>query len=551
MTTTKGSTVPPEGMDALTACLLPHSALLGPGAAGFQGRLSRIAERWVKGGFVGPPASAPEDSDGPPDPGLADPEAIDLVKVTHLDDLREAAEWAANARFLGTEQRAALTLLTDVLAIGAAPLLPAYLSEKAAEAILDSFPDVSGPPVTLWRPVAGRASSGLWSAILWNRIAGDPQELHAGPECVAAAVAAAEILDRTLGELLDAIAVGCGVGAWHRDAVGAAMERSGIHPPGALAPVATAAAVGRLNGIGARNMAQALRRASALTPMHPYRASTEGKSAKLLFGAFGQTLGAATVLNIKHPFGLLPAPSLSRRARLPGLEAFAPRDATRAVHGIALKKFPASRAVQSVLAAIEKLPRIAPDAIQSIRVETYPFSAAISGWARPDTGPIAMQSHIPTAVALMIEARSARTPFAAGSFPASRDPATTSLAERTVVEPHEFGDAGAPASRRVRWAKVSIRPKAGPDLTASSGPPFAPAPPGSIRDRFANMGRGAAVRDPHQLPYSAPVRSLFETESPASHPVPPGADDPLPESGDSEGAGGGSEPRRPTLFPQS
>ena len=503
-------------VDALADCLMPHPASLGSRAAGFRSWLVRLAGRWVRAGITGPPPIAPEGREGPPDPADVDSDSVNLVRATHLDDIREAAEWTASARFLSTERRAAMNLLTDVLAIGAAAPLPAFLTGEEEDAVLDSFPDASAPSVTLWRPVDGRESAGIWSAILWNRLVGDPQELHAGPECIAAAVAAAEARDRTLGELLDAIVVGCGVGSWHRDAVGAAMEEAGIHTPGALAPVATAAAVGRLEGIGARNLAQSIRRASALTPMHPYRASTEGTSAKLLFGAFGQLLGAAAALSIKNPIGLLPAPSLSRRSRREGLAPFDPRLATRAIHQISLKKFPGSRAVQSVLAAIEKLPRIPPEAIESITVETYPFSATVSGWSRPDTGPIAMQSHIPTAVALLLEARGQRLPFAAGRYPVARDPATVALAERVIVHSHEFGETGAPPSRRIRWAKVTIRPKAGPNLAASSGPPFAPPPSGSIRDRFANLTRGATVRDPHQFPYSAPVRDLFPKEVPAA-----------------------------------
>jgi len=389
--------------------------------------------------------------------------------------------------------------------------------------------------------VEGRGSAGIWSAIVWNRLVGDCQELHAGPECIAAAVATAEVRERTLGELLDAIIVGCGIGSWHRDAVGTAMEAAGIHSPGALAPVATAAAVGRLEGIGARNLAQSIRRASALTPLHPYRAYSDGTSAKLLFGAFGQLLGAAATLTLKNPIGLLPAPSLSRRSRHPGVAPFDPRTATRAIHTVALKKFPGSRAVQSALAAMEKLPRIDPETVESISVETYPFSATVSGWSRPDTGPIAMQSHLPTAVALWLEARYRRVPFSADHYPRFRDPGTITLADRVVVQPHEFGEAGAPSSRRIRWAKVTIRSKASPDLTASSGPPFAPPPPGAIRDRFANLTRGAAVRDPHQFPYSAPVRSFVGGDRPAAprEPAttvlpavePTGSDDPAQESG--------------------
>ncbi len=539
--TPEGPPVSRESVDALVDCLMPHPAALGSRAAGFRGWLERLADGWVRAGITGPQRPAPEGGAGPPDPADVDPDAVNLVGATHLEDVRDAAEWAASARFLGNERRGAMTLLTDVLAIGAAEPLPAFLDGSEARGVLDAFPGGSAPSATLWRPVEGRRSAGIWSAMVWNRLVGDPQELHAGPECVAAAVATAEARDRSLGELLDAIVVGCGIGSWHRDAVGTAMEEAGIHSPGALAPVATAAAVGRLEGIGARNLAQSMRRAAALTPLHPYRAFSDGASAKLLFGAFGQLLGAAATLSIKNPIGLLPAPSLSRRSRQPGVAPFDPRTATRAIHAIALKKFPGSRAVQSVLAAMEKLPRIDPGSVESISVETYPFSATVSGWSRPDTGPIAMQSHIPTAVALWLEARYRRAPFSADRYPRFRDPATITLAERVTVQAHEFGQAGAPSSRRIRWAKVTIRSKAGPDLTASSGPPFAPPPPGAIRDRFANLTRGAAVRDPHQFPHSAPVRSFLGRElpdtpqEPATTVLPPvepaGSGDPAEESG--------------------
>ena len=537
-----------ESVDALVRCLMPHPAALGSRAAGFRSWVERVAGGWVRAGITGPQRLTPEGQPGPPDPADVDPDSINLARATHLDDVRDAAEWAASARFLGPERRVAMTLLTDVLAIGAAEPPSAFLGGGEAKGILDSFGGGSAPSVALWRPADGRSSAGIWSAILWNRLVGDPQELHAGPECIAAAVASAEAHDRTLGELLDAIAVGCGIGNWHRDAVGTAMEEAGIHSPGALAPVAAAAAVGRLEGIGARKLAQSIRRASALTPLHPYRAFSDGASAKLLFGAFGQLLGAAVALSIKNPIGLLPTPSLSRRSRRPGVTPFDARTATRAIHTVALKKFPGSRAVQSVLAAMEKLPRVDPETVESVTVETYPFSATVSGWSRPDTGPIAMQSHIPTAVALWLEARHRRVPFGADHYPRFRAPGTITLAERVKVQAHEFGEAGAPSSRRIRWAKVTIRSRAGPDLTASSGPPFAPPPPGAIRDRFANLTRGAAVRDPHQFPYSASVRSFLGKEQPAAPRKPPATVLPAVEPAGSGDAAQGSRSEADSLF---
>ena len=540
MMTSPGSPVSRESVEALVRCLMPHPAALGSRAAGFRNGLQRFVGGWVRAGIAAPLHPSREGQPGPPDPTKVDLDSINLVGATHLEDVRDAAEWAASARFLGAERRVAMTLLTDVLAIGAAEPLSSFLAGGVAEGMLDSFGDGSAPTVTLWRPAAGRSQAEIWSAILWNRVAGDPHELHAGPECIAAAVAAAEARDRTLGELLDAIVVGCGIGNWHRDAVGTAMEEAGIHSPGALAPVATAAAVGRLEGIGARNLAQSIRRASALTPLHPYLAFSDGANVKLLFGAFGQLLGAAAALGIKNPIGLLPVPSLSRRSRHEGLTPFDPRTATRAIHTVPLKKFSGSRAVQSVLAALEKLPRVDPEVVESITVETYPFSATVSDWSRPDTGPIAMQSHIPTAVALWLEARYRRVPFSADLYPRFRTPGTIALAQRVAVEGHEFGEAGASPNRRVRWAKVTIRSRTGPNLTASSGPPFAPPPPGAIRDRFANLTRGAAVRDPHQFPYSAPVRSLFGQEPPAAPQKPEATVLPAVEPTDSEAAAGES-----------
>ena len=539
-----------ESVKALADCLMPHPASLQSTEGAFRSWLEQLAEGWVRAGITGPAPRTPDGRESPPDPAGVDGDSVNIARIAPADDIREAAEWAADARFLGAERRTAMTLLADVLAIGAAAPLPAFLSGREAGAILDSLTVPDAPSVTLWRPVDGRETAGIWSAMLWNRFVGDPYELHSGPECVAAAVAVAEAGDRTVGELLDAIVVGCGIGNWHRDAVGATLESAGIHPPGALAPVATAAAVGRLEGVGARDLARGLRRASALTPMHPYRASSEGASARLLFGAFGQVLGAAATLRIKSPVERLPVPSLSRRARRDGLPPFDPRLASRAIHQVPLKKFPASRAVQSVLAAIEKLPRITPDLIESITVETYPWSATISGWSRPDTGPIAMQSHIPTAVALMLQAREQRIPFEAGRYPEVRDRATIALADRVLVRSAEFGEEGAPPSRRIRWSRVTILPKAGPKLTASSGPPFAPPPPGAIRDRFANLTRGATVREPHRFPDTARVRDFLVKAVPAAPEEPAPALLPSIEPGSEETAED-SVVVSPSLFGQS
>ena len=424
---------------------------------------------------------SPKDGRGRRPPADVDPDSINLVGATHLEDVRDAAEWAASARFLSNERRAATTLLTDVLAIGAAEPLPAFLRGQRGEGRPRRLPRRVR---SIRNAVAARGRPQLGGNLVRDGV--EPARGRPPGTACRTGMRRGRGGDRRGARPHPGRTSRCDRGRLRHRKLAPRRRRDGRWRRPAFThrarspPSATAAAVGRLEGIGARNLAQSIRRASALTPLHPYRAFSDGASAKLLFGAFGQLLGASAALSIKNPIGLLPAPSLSRRSRQPGVASFNPRTATRAIHKVALKKFPGSRAVQSVLAAMEKMPRVDPGAVESISVETYPFSATVSGWSRPDTGPIAMQSHIPTAVALWLEARYRRVPFSADHYPRFRDPATITLAERVTVQAHEFGQAGAPSSSRIRWARVTVRSRTGPDLTASSGPPFAPPPPGAI-----------------------------------------------------------------------
>ena len=146
MSNPEGPPVSPESVEALTDALMPNPASLGSRAAGFRSWLAQLAAGWVRAGITGPTQPAPEGVEGPPNPADVAPDTVNLVQATHLDDIREAAEWATNTRFLSTERRAAMSLLTDVLAIGAAAPLPAFLSGEEADAILDSFPRRPPPP---------------------------------------------------------------------------------------------------------------------------------------------------------------------------------------------------------------------------------------------------------------------------------------------------------------------------------------------------------------------------------------------------------------------
>lgn len=489
---------------ALFECL--GGGVRGPRATG------RWMRDWVAAGFR-PPSRAPR-PEGPPDPRGADPARWRLDRQAGPGEVRRAARWAAGARFDGRQRAAALDFLTDALAVGAARPPPGIVPEAAAAAILGA--PASSDAARLWRPVGHRRAAGLAPAVLWNRLPGDALELHAGPEIAAAAVAAAERGGRTLGELLDALAAGAGISAWHRDLVGAALEDAGVHSPGALAAVSTAAAVSRLLGCGPRRMAAAMLRADRRMPIHPYRAFAEGATVKLAYGAWGQAVGLRAALEIAA-VGLRALPDTA--AGSPPVRSggegrgFDEAKAAAAITALAFKRRPGSRALAPTFAALSAMPRFDPDRIASVEVETYPFSALLSSWADPDGGPIARQMHLPAAVALFLRTRFRGEPFRADAYRAW-DPGVRSLARRVRVEARDFGNPEAPPGSRIRRARVRVTTRDGLVREAEANAGYAPPPPGALRTRFRELAGGSALKEPWTLAPDAPARDLFRAGEP-------------------------------------
>lgn len=491
--------------------LLPDpAAMRGPGAAGLREWVERLAVRFEAAGFTAPPAGAGR----APEPRFLDPASPpgDEGPLLPRAEWAEAARWVAAAEVTEPERRAALLLLTDVLAVGAAPPVrglsvpfPAALSPEMRPPGSAARGSCSlGLRASLWRPPAdGRRSVPVGEAVLRNRAAGDGRELLVGPECVNAAVAAAEAASRPLRDLLDAIAVGSAVGDWRRRTVGRTMERLGIHAPGALAPVASAAAVSRLLGLGPEATAARLRLAETLTPIHPYGAFAGGAPVKLLYGAWGQFLGLLAAMDGPEAFPRPAAAATEVGNRWP-------EEPGAAVRRIAYKKYPGSRAVQPVAAAVERLPRFSAadlETVRLLRIEAYPFAAEISGWADPARGPISRQMHLPTAAALALGARSAGRPLSVGDYRPPLGPAAAAPVSRAEVRAREFG--ADPVTTRVRRARLLVRLGDGREFEAEAGAPFDPPPPEAIRARFRSLTEGTGLRDPRGLPPDAPVSALF------------------------------------------
>ena len=491
---------------------------LGPGVAAPAGTTDWMQD-WAAAGFEAP-TRGPR-LQGPPDPRGADPARWGLERRAAPGELRRAAQWAAAAEFDGRQREAALDFLTDALGIGASSPIAGIVPEAAAAAILGP-PETSSAEAHLWRPAGDRRTTSLPQAVLWNRLSGDALELHAGPEVVAGVVAAAEHGDRTVEEVLDALAVGAGVSSWHRNLVGGALEEAGVHSPGALAPVSTAAAVGRLLGHRARTIEAAMIRADRRMPIHPYRAFAEGATVKLAYGAWGQAVGLQAALEAADR----PLPPRSAPGAGSGFDAgeagsdfdageagsdFDAGEAGGAVTRIVFKKYPGSRAIAPALAALERLPRFDPDEIATVDVGTYPFSDRLSSWVPPDAGPIGRQMHIPTAVALFLRSRYRGERLGAASF-ARRDDGLPALVARVRVSARDFGNPDAPPGSRIRRARIRVTLRSGAVREAESGAPFAPPPAGALRKRFRELSRGSSLVEPWKLPLSAPVSDLFPPE---------------------------------------
>lgn len=373
--------------------------------------------------------------------------------------------------------------------------------------------------------IAGEPSATSWStgrgrlapyAVLANRAAGDWLELLAGPECVPAAIAAAEISDAPVGELLETLVIATEVEADVRRTLGPGAERHGLHPPAVAGAAGAATAVGLLIGHDETRLRDAVSAALCLTPASPYVAFAEGVSGKTLYGAFSQLAGTWMALlasgGVGGPATVLTGRRGLRQALLdgePGPPPFAPPSGLRrwAVEQIAFKPFPCSRAAHPALTALDDLGPLTAETIDSVEIATYAFAAALDARTRGDT-PIAAQLSIRHAVALTI-LDGALDP--AASFTGTRlsDPRVQALADRITVQPTtDYPD----TPNRVRRARVIVRLHDGRTLEAERGSRWAlesPAPDEALRARFDRLTGNLRRPDPWTAADDVKVRALI------------------------------------------
>lgn len=433
-------------------------------------------------------------------------------------------EWAAGVSrstdAVPPESRhAARRLLLDQMGIACAGRLHAGTHPTIAPALGQT----GAPQGTLW--FDGRTVLAPYAGLV-NRSVGDGLELAAGPECVAASVAAAEVADATVGDVLRAIAIASEVEEYLRGWLMTALERHGLHPPVVLGTMAAAVAAAWLLEPTPDVITAALTTAAALTPTSPYRAFSRGSSGKTLYGGWSQMLGVWSALwaraGVAGPASVLEGSRGIAQAWLDAGGAVTPPPFDpdgRAVTRVTFKPYPCNRACHAALTALAQIGPVDVDDVEEIAIWTYPYAVALDARSTGDA-PIAAQLSIRTTTALALTFGGLEP----DSYAAARlaDPRVVGLAARTTVhvDPGLVSD-----GPRVRRARVRLSLTGGHVREAEAEPlwgPTRPATDDDLRDRFRRFTAGhvstvdrvttstPASVDPWRLAEGTRVRTWLE-----------------------------------------
>lgn len=434
--------------------------------------------------------------------------------------VHDLAEWAAGLTRSSVPDAAIHGARRQVLdrfgiSIGGTHRLGSHPTLGLAERLAGS------PRATLW--ANGHTSHAAYAALA-NACAGDGFDLAtgSGPDCVEAAIACAEVSDRSLGDLLVAVAAAGEVGGYLRGWLGEAIERNGLHPPALLGAASAATAAGLMLGLPADRLAGAIAGTFCVGPMVPYAAFSAGANGKSLYGGWPSMVGVWCALlaragttgpstAIEGSRGVAQALLHSGGAVEP--PTFVPPTDGWAVERIEFKAFPCNRACHPMLTAVAGFGWLDTDRITGIDVLTYPYAVELDRRSRGDS-PIAAQLNLRRTLALFL-ALGGLEPGTAYTRSNIDDPRVRSLEQRiTVGIAPEYAGPGP----RVRGARVIIRLDDGSIVESVTDEPLwgssRPATDDELVARFWRLVDGVAVE---RLPLvdvmtahdTTPVRALF------------------------------------------
>lgn len=375
--------------------------------------------------------------------------------------------------------------------------------------------------------------------------------IHSGAVLVPACLAMAERRGPLDGRtFLTAIVAGCEVGARVGLAAGFGMMRRGFEPAAYSGTFCAAAAAGRLLGLDAAAMRDALgiagslgaglmgaQRGAMVLPLHSGRAAQGG-----LYGALLAERGFTGIRDVVEArYGGFVA-TLSDEPRWEPLTLGLGEDWQ--IAGLSFKPYPCGAsthtAIDCALRLRSALPALRPADIEGVVVATTAITKEHGGWAfDPAEGPGAARMSIAwcTAVALA-KGRVAPQDFDGAAL---ADPDLRGLARRVLVVVDPALDAAGPAQRHA--VRMTLRTARGESHSAAAaygkGSPELPLSDAELAAKFADLAgrvlgaeRAAAVAEAvWSLPACADVGRLAQTLAVVESGA--GRKDPAPRAGSS------------------
>jgi 2-methylcitrate dehydratase PrpD len=321
--------------------------------------------------------------------------------------------------------------------------------------------------------------------------------IHPGALALSAALACAEGNAVSGETLLTAMIAGCEVGARVGQAVGISHFRQGYHPQGTVGVFVASATAGRVMGLDATEMRDAI--GIAGTQATGLMAAQEGSMMKRLHSGLASQSGVRSALLALEGFtgidNVLEAEFGGFCSTMGGgnvhLEALTSQLGERwESDDIGFKPYASCAAAQSSIEVARLLREemlAQGDVIESVTIRSSTHAQIHCGWEYHPGGITAAQMNIPYGVAAML--LYGEVTAAQFTDEAIVDPATMELARRIVVVPDESIDALGPDQRYT--VHVALHTASGRILTGDAidrpGGPTQPLSTSAIREKFDRL----------------------------------------------------------------
>ncbi len=326
---------------------------------------------------------------------------------------------------------------------------------------------------------------------------------HPGAAVMAAALAAAEMHQRSGAELLRAVTVGYEVFVRLGRIMNPTHLRRGFHTTATVGPIAAAAAAAMLHpaideqrfvraiglsGVQGAGLLEVLRDGAMAKPFQTGRASAAGLLAVEL--ASRGMEGPRSIIEGEDGFLAAMCGPVDTSALVDGIGA------DWAITGIYFKAHASCRHTHAAIDVIQQLRRegLVPEQVASVAVHTYSVAWEMCGSSVLPTGPVEAKFSIPFTVALALsKGHAAQSAF---TEQAVKDEAIRALAQRVSVVVAPDLDAGYPRRRGVR---VHVALRDGTDRTVEiplpRGEPELPLDLTDLSLKFHENVRGVIDQD--------------------------------------------------------